>query len=360
MEVEIAQSALKDMLAVMCKVIPKSNVTPIYGGVLLTTGDGVLSMSSTDSVKSVMCTRVAHVEDGGEAILPGILLHDTVKQMPDEVVRISTNGNGCAVTCGKVRLRPVQLELAEADLLRFPSAETEVEVSLPTDLFAFMADGVCKCVAKEQFKPMLCGVHIVSKDGALRMQSSDTFRVLEVSTESDLGEFDAIVSTDCLGDAASLARGETVSIRIGEGRAFVSSDDMIHAGRVIVGAYPNVNALLRRGSGTSVTFDPDELGMALKRVRNVANDSNRVRISVEGGTMSVLAASQASGEVCDEIEVDTNGNDFQTWYGYRFLCDGVSAMSGETLLTTDGPSSPMMMESHDRCDVRYVLSPLRG
>lgn len=361
MEVRIAQSALSDMLAIACKVIPKNNIVPIYGGVLLNANDDGLSLTATDSVRSVLCMRPADVKEPGEVILPGMLLHDTVKQMPDEVVRLLTKGNDCEVSCGRVRLRPVQFEPWNASLLRFPQGvQRESEVTIPSDIFTFMIDRSCRCVAKEQLRPELCGVHIVSGDGILRMQATDSYRVIEVSTKSDLGEFEAIVSTDCLSDAASLARGESVTVSVGSGMAFVSSESMVHAGRVIAGTYPNLNALIKFGSRAKVSLDSSEFARSLKRVKNVAVDSGKVRLSVEGDVLTILAMSPASGEVRDEVYVDADGDGFMAWFSYKYLSEGVSAMCGETLLTTDGLSSPLVLESHDGCDVRYMLIPMRG
>lgn len=361
MEIRIAQSALKEMLAVACKVIPKTGVDPIYGGVLLTADEGSLSVSATDSTKSVISTRSANVTDPGEVILPGILLNDTVKEMPDELAVIRVGDGGCNLSCGKARMRPVLLDSADVELLRFPRSQCESEVTIPTDVFRFMVDRACKCVSKEQARPELQGVHITSGSGILRMQATDSYGFIDVSTEADIGAFDVIAAS--LDDIAGSVSDESVTIGTDGTRVFVTSGGIAHASRMLVGNFPDFDYIataMHRGDSSVVALDPLELSRALKRVGSVAKKAGRIGVSVSGESMVVSAASPALGEVSYEVDVDVDGDEFSSSYAYQVFANGVSVMSGETVMKTGGSGSALVMESHEKCGIRYLMLPMRG
>lgn len=360
MEVRIAQSSLRDMLAVACKVIPKTGVDPVYGGVLLAADGDSLSVSATDSTRSVVSTRRANVDEPGEVILPGILLNDTVKEMPDELAVIRVRDGGCSLSCGKARMRPVLLDSADVELLRFPQSRCESEVTVPTDVFRFMVDRACKCVSKEQARPELQGVHITSGNGILRMQATDSYGFIDVSTKADIGAFDVIAAS--LDDIAGSVSDESVTIGTDGTRVFVTSGGIAHASRMFVGRFPDfdyIAAATHRGDRSVVAFDPLELSRALKRIGSVAKKSGRVGVSVSGESMVVSAASPAFGEVSYEVDVDMDGDDFSSSYAYQVFVSGVSVMSGETVMRTGGSGSPLVMESHERCGIRYLMLPMR-
>jgi DNA polymerase-3 subunit beta len=361
MDVRIAQSVLKDMLAVACKVIPKAGVDPIYGGVLLTADGDTLSVSATDSTKSVVSTRRASVGEPGEVILPGIMLNDTVRQMPDELATIRVGDGGCELSCGKARMRPVQLESADVELLRFPRPSCDTEVTIPTGTFRFMVDRACRCVSREQAKPELRGVHVTSGNGMLRMQATDSYCFIDVSTTADIGSIDVIAAS--LDDIADSIDDDEVRIGAGDGRVFVTSGDIAHASRMLVGNFPDFDYIatgVRCGSSSVVTFDPAELSRAVRHVGGVAKKTGKVSVSVEGQSMVVSAASPMFGEVSYEMGVSVTGGPFSASYAYRVFSDGAAVMSGESFMKTGGSNSPLMMESSDLCSIRYLLLPIRG
>jgi len=90
MKLSIARSELLEALAVVSKGMSSRSTLPILSGILLGTSDGSLTLQSTDLEVSVRHSVPALVEMAGQTVVPGKLLNDIVRTLPDAAVTMET------------------------------------------------------------------------------------------------------------------------------------------------------------------------------------------------------------------------------------------------------------------------------
>ena len=359
MKLYVQQTSFAAALDAVCKRISKNNVNPIYGGVLLRTGNDALELTSTNSVRSIRHTVSAQVEEPGEIVLPGELLSKYVSKMPDGPVTVAIEQGGTVVKCGRSHLRLNHMDPRLFD--EFPVVESMASITMPRDLFVSMVDRASRYVLKEPTgNPQYMGVHVMSKDGLLKMLSTDGYRFFEASAHVDVGDFEATIDTEALRDMASMATADEVAMGVSESQVTMSCGSVSYVGRAISGTYPSFAMILDRlHRNTVVTVDPHDIASALARIAMVAKDNGRAVTTIGNDTVTLSASSPESGEAVAEVDADVTGPELTIGLSHRYLSEGLRSFGDTVDMAFDGPEKAVLMTAHDDCDILYLLMPMR-
>jgi DNA polymerase-3 subunit beta len=98
MKITIARSELLNALSVVGKGMSARSTLPILSGILFSASDGSILMQATDLEVSVRHTSPALIEKDGQVVLPGKLLTDIVRSLPEAAVTIETEGEVALVS----------------------------------------------------------------------------------------------------------------------------------------------------------------------------------------------------------------------------------------------------------------------
>lgn len=356
MKVTVQQTSFATALDSVCKGITKDNTNPIYGGVLIEVDDGVMNLTSMNSTRSIKCNISANVEDAGAAVLPGELLARTVAKMPDAPVSMVSDGTGMLIRCGRARLRLNSLEVRRFST--FPEIEPSTSIVVPSVMFSTMANKACRYVMREQAgRPECMGIHIVARDGILRMQATDSYRFFEASADVGADGFDAIVDVESIRDMAKMAPSDTVEIGVSDNQVTLASGSVSYVGRAIYGRFPDVSMVMPDTFATEVTVDPKDAIASLSRIEGIARQNGKIELSVHDGTVTLRASSPESGEAFEEFDVESRGDDVRVPLAYQFLLDGLKSMGEVVTIGFNGPTAPSIMRSVDGCDVMHFMMP---
>ena len=84
MKTTCSRDALASSLAVVSRGLSTRGTVQILAGVLLQVHDGKLGLAATDMEMSLRASLDANVEGEGSAVVPGRLLTDIVRLLPEE------------------------------------------------------------------------------------------------------------------------------------------------------------------------------------------------------------------------------------------------------------------------------------
>jgi DNA polymerase-3 subunit beta len=160
MRFTIARSELLDSLGVVTKALSSRTTLPILSGVLLSTLDDRIVLQSTDLEISIKDTVEANVEETGSVVLPGRLLAEVVRSLPEAAVKVETTTlDQVTVTCqtSSFTLR----SLSPEDFPRFPEVSAGKKIVAPTAVLQSLVRKVSKAVSRDEARPILTGVLMV-------------------------------------------------------------------------------------------------------------------------------------------------------------------------------------------------------
>jgi len=100
MKLHVNRDVLADAVAWTARILPSRPAVPVLGGILLDAYGEDLTLSAFDYEVSARATVEAEVAEPGRALIPGRVLAEITKSLPDRPVEIVTDGSEAILTCG--------------------------------------------------------------------------------------------------------------------------------------------------------------------------------------------------------------------------------------------------------------------
>lgn len=364
MKLSIARSELLDALSVVSKGMSARSTLPILSGILLNASDGSLTLQATDLEVSVRHSAPALIEGDGQTVVPGKLLTDIVRSLPEAAVTLELDGDTMAVRCQHSSF--TVRTLSPADFPKFPEIEVSSSVDLPADLLSAMARKVSKAVSRDETRAILTGILFVIDGHTLRMVATDSYRLAVTETlleSTDSVEMELVVPGRALEEASRLAASANkVTLGTSENQVVFSFGETTFVTRRIEGTFPNYKQLIPKDATTTVTVSTEELQAAVKRVSLLAMHNTPLKISVlaEDQTLSLSATTQDVGDASEDLMVKVDGGDVEIAFNHAFLTDGLASVPTDTVdLEIQSSLKPGLLKVDGDDKFLYLLMPVR-
>ncbi|MRR20969.1 DNA polymerase III subunit beta, partial [bacterium] len=346
MKLTMARGEMLEALGVANKGLSSRSTLPILAGILVTaTQEGNISFQATDLEISVRHEATGLVDQPGATVLPGRLMTEIVRSLPESAVSISIDGDTASIVCGQASFTVKTLNAD--DFPKFPEVTPEQTINIPTVVFSDLVGHVSKSVSRDETRPILTGVLLVVEGPSVKMVATDSYRlaVKETILESPAGEpIEVVVPARALEEAVKLSAGEkSVTIGVAENQIIFTFERTTFVTRRIEGAFPNYRQLIPKENNTTVTLNTEEFASAVKRVSLMAQHNTPVKISVttEDQTLSLSANSQDVGDASEDLMAKTDGQDVEIAFNHSYLNEGISAVKGDLItLATVGTMKP--------------------
>ncbi|MBN1192766.1 MAG: DNA polymerase III subunit beta [Coriobacteriia bacterium] len=364
MKISIARGELLDALSVVSRGLSSRTTLPILSGIHVSTNEDTVVFQATDLEVSIKTSCKARVETPGNSVLPGKLLTDVVRSLPEAAVTVTTNEKRTAqVVCGQSSFS--MKTLAPEDYPKFPEVNANQTISVPSEVFSHLVHQVSRSVSRDETRPILTGMLVMIEAGMLRMVATDSYRLCvgEVEVEGVGDDIELVVPGKAMEDVAKLAgSAESVSLGVSENQVIFTFGDTTFISRRIEGSFPNYRQLLPKEHSTRAVVDRVELLEAVKRVSLMAQHSTplRVKISAAEHTLTLSAATQDVGDASEDIQVVPDGEDVEIAFNHAYLLDGVSVAEGDTVaLEVSSPLKPGVLKPGKGDGFVYLLMPVR-
>jgi len=364
MKITIARSELLDALSIVGKGMSARSTLPILSGVLFSASDGLVQMQTTDLEVSVRHSSPALVEKEGQVVLPGKLLTDIIRSLPEAAVTLETEGEVALVRCQHSSFTVKMLN--PADFPRFPEVAVEKQVSLSSTTLASMVKQVSRAVSRDETRATLTGVLFAVEGPTVRMVATDSYRlaVREIILENEVGEdVEVVIPGKALEEVSRLAGDDDqVTLGVSENQIVFGFGMTTFVTRRIEGAFPNYKQLIPKETETNAVISTEEFAAAVKRVSLMAmhNSPLKISISVADQTLSMSANTQDVGDASEDLLVKAEGNDVEIAFNHAFLMDGLNSAPSQTLrLEVQSSLKPGVLRAVEDEGFLYLLMPVR-
>ena len=363
MKFSISRSELLDSLGVVTKALSSRTTLPILSGILVMALDNKVVLQSTDLEISIKDTVEANVEDAGSVVLPGRLLAEVVRSLPEAAVTIETKTfDQVAVTCGEAAF--VLRALSPEDFPRFPDVAPERKITVATPTLQSLVRKVAKAVSQDEARPVLTGVLMVVDGDTMRLVATDSYRLAiaeETLPEPVAERTEVVIPGKALEEIPRLAgEAETIEMGIADNQIVFEFGHSIYVTRRIEGTFPNYRQLVPEDGETKVVVKRAELEEAAKRVSLLAQHNAPLRLTISESTLTLKAQSQDIGEATESIMVQTQGEGLEIAFNHAFLIQGVTSSDDEELrFLASSPLKPGVLKSATGEGYTYLIMPVR-
>jgi DNA polymerase-3 subunit beta len=362
MKVVCQRDDLVQKLGVVARAVSTRANVQILSGVLLRAEAGRLNLAATDMELSLRSSLEAQIEGEGSVVVPGRLLVDLVRLLPENEVTFEHRAeeNVLHVTCG-----PSSATLntyAAEDFPRLPDLDAVGTFTVDRTSFLDTVSRVARSASRDESRPVLTGILVRFEAGKLVMAATDSYRlsVKETALESDTPDLEAIIPARALGELARIAQdGDTVEVGVHENQVVFATGDAWLTSRRIDGQFPNYRQLLPEGFEHDVTLPRGEILDVVRRVGVMVQRTSPIQLRFAEGELTVFARTQDVGEAKESVPVQFSGDPLEIGFNADFLREGIESIAADEIqLRLISPLRPAVIEG-DEDDPTYLIMPIR-
>src|SRR3954462_7604536 len=349
-------------LGVVSRGVSTRTTVQILAGILLHAADGKLELAATDMELSLRTSLEAQIESEGSVVVPGRLLLELARLLPDAEVTIEHKLEEAAVEIrsgsASYRLHTYNAE----DFPRLPEADAAERHEVDRETLLQTVARVSRSASRDESRPVLTGVLMRFEPGRIVMAATDSYRlsVKETTLEGSVPELEAIVPARALGELARIAvAGEGVELGVHENQVVFSTGDALLTTRRIDGQFPNYKQLVPETFDHEHSLPREELLDVVRRVAVMAQRNSPLRLRFADGELTVSAQTQDVGEARESLPAPFGAEPLEIGFNAEFLRDGVESVVGEQLrMKLISPLRPAVLQG-DVDDFLYLIMPIR-
>lgn len=375
MKFRVDRDAFSEAVQWTARVLPNRPTVPILAGIRLSVADESLSLSSFDYEVSARAAVEADVEEPGEVLIPGKLLAEISRSLPNRTVNVSLADNHVAIQCGNAAFSLNTMSLD--DYPQVP-AQPKLQGTVDSAVFAQAIQQVVIAASSDDSLPLLTGTQIEVTGNKMTLMATDRYRLslreIEWMPKDPSIEATVLVKSKVLTEVArAMSSAGEIELHLTEnddtGRSSIigfSAGTRQSTSILMDGDYPPVRRLFPEVTPLEYSCNRLELLEAVRRVSLVAERNSSVRLTFADGYLLLEAGQGDNAQAQESVEMISDAEELKTAFNPDYLQNGLSVCDTEFVrFGFTHPTKAAVMEGQpgrdepaDK-DFRYLLMPIR-
>ena len=362
LRITVAKDELAAKLAIVARGVSTRTTVLVLGGIQLRAEGGQLHVAATDMEVSLRSTVEAQVSGEGTVVVPGRLLLDIARSLPDSDVTIEHKPEEAVVvvTAGTANYR--LHTYSSEDFPRLPDVDNSSLHAIDRDALVETVNRVGRSASRDESRPVLTGILVRFEPGKIVMAATDSYRLAVKETEvgGNAPEIEAIVPSRALQELARIASsGDTVEVGVHENQVLFSTDGAWLTTRRIDGQFPNYRQLLPEQFEHELTLPRVELLEVVRRAAVMIQRATPLQLRFAEGELTVIARTHEVGESQESMPIGFTGETLEIGFNAEFLRDGLESMDGDDVrFKLISPLRPAVIQG-EADDFTYLVMPIR-
>src|SRR5437764_2668384 len=358
----VARDELAAKLAIVSRGVSTRTAVLVLGGIQLRAEAGKLHLAATDMEVSLRATVEAQVADEGVAVVPGRLLLDIARSLPEGEVSIEHKPEEAVVVVAAgsatYRLHTYSTE----DFPRLPDVDEGSLHAIEREALVETIGRVSRSASRDESRPVLTGILVRFEPGKVVMAATDSYRlaVKETPVTGTLPELEAIIPARALQELARIAAGaDEVQLGVQDNHVVFGADSTWLTTRRIDGQFPNYRQLLPEQFEHEVPLPREEVLEVVRRVSLMAQRNSPNRLRFADGELTVSAITRGIGEARESLPASYVADAMEIGFNAEFLRDGLASVDSPTVrMKLISPLRPAVLEG-ESSDYTYLIMPIR-
>lgn len=346
-------------------------MTALLGIVIDASSD--VTLSASDLETSARSSFSADIKEKGRVLVPGRLLAEISRALPNKPVSFTLDGNRVLVTAGSAKFTLPTLPINEyPNLPKMP----ETSGQIASDVFATAINQVAVAAGRDDSLPTLTGIHVDINKETITLAATDRYRlaVREINWTPNNPEetTTALLRARTLADAArTISSTKNISFAVApntsnERLIGFTTEQKSMTSRQLDGTFPPYRHLLPSESIATAVVDVATLLDSVRRVALVTDKTVPLRLKFANNSLQLEAGAGDDAQATEEIQISYSGEPIDIAFNPTFLADGLNAL-GTTYVNIafTGSNKPAVLSGKNKADgeidgsYRYLLMPMR-
>ncbi len=330
--------SVQDMVSalnIVTRAIAARSTIQVMEGVLFTSCAEGLRLTCTDLALGIETHIDAEFSEEGSAVLPGKLLAEFVRKLPEGSMEIRVDEqNVASLRCAGSRTTLSGLAAEEFPAL--PEVGEAKTIEVTRSALRDMIQRTTFAIATDETRPILTGCLIETKETELSMIAVDGFRLAlrKETFPSELPPLSVVVPGKVLNEIARILDDteEPVSLQWGKTHLLADMGKTRVVARLLEGEFIRYQQILPSEWQTRIVVVKKELEAAIDRASLMAREgkNNLVKLHIEENRL-LITSNAERGEVNEEIQVQFEGRELDIAFNVRYLIDTLRAIEDENI-----------------------------
>jgi DNA polymerase-3 subunit beta len=361
LRITVEKDELAAKLGIVARGVSSRTAVLVLGGIQLRAEGGRLHLAATDMEVSLRASMDATVTGEGVVIVPGRLLLDIARSLPDSTVSIEHRPEEAVVvlTSGTANYR--LHTYSSEDFPRLPDVESGTLHAVDREALVETVARVGRSASRDESRPVLTGILVRFEPGKIVMAATDSYRlaVKETTVDATLPELEAIIPARALQELARIASSDEIQLGLLENHVVFGADGTWLTTRRIDGQFPNYRQLLPEQFEHELAMPREEVLEVVRRVSLMAQRNSPIRLRFGDGELTVSAITQDVGEARESVPAPYNGDPLEIGFNAEFLRDGLDSVDSDSItFKLISPLRPVVLEG-EVADYVYLIMPIR-
>jgi DNA polymerase-3 subunit beta len=373
MKFTIEQGKLVDVVNWVSRSLSSRPIQTALLGIVIDAEGNKVVLSGSDLETASRATTEAEVSTSGKVLVPGKLLADISRSLPNKPVTIQLDGTRVLVTAGSAKFTLPILPIQEYPNL--PEMPETLGV-IDADLFNQAVAQVAIAAGKDDSLPSLTGVHVEVIGENITMAATDRYRLavreLTFNPARPNTEAVALMRARTLHDAAkTLATSKNVNIALAPASsndrlAGFQTDSKSTTTRLLDGTFPPYRHLLPQESLTTTVIEVAPFLDAVRRVALVTDKTIPLKLTFNGNSVTLEAGGGDEAQANEVFEINKTGEDLSIAFNPNYLLDGLHAINApyaQISFNTSSKAAILMgkpaVDAHAFDNFKYLLMPTK-
>ena len=341
----------------------------ILEGVLLQTEENELLLTCTDGSLTIRSRVKATIEQDGAVILPGKLLTEIVRKLPEGLASFQMNDK-MVVTVRCAQSRSTIIGMIADDFPSIKDLFSTHGLHLPQKRLREMINKVTFAIATvQESRQALTGCLLEITKEELRLVGLDGFRLaIQILRDNfvlpdGIDTLSAIIPGHAMNEMSRIMTDEKnmVTFHIDKTHLMAVIGDTILVTTLLAGEYINYRQILPTEWLTRVTVKSKELQEAIDRTSLIAREgkNNLIRMEATNDHLQLSSMSE-TGDAFEEMDIILEGEKIEIAFNARYISDVIKNVEDECcVLSMNTNVSPCVISPVNGDEYLYLVLPVR-
>ncbi len=323
----ISSSLLQKQLQTVSGVMGSGSALPILENVLFEIEDKTLTLTASDLETSMSSRITVDMADGDIRVaIPGKIIMDTLKTLPDIPVSFTINENNHNVEISAGEGRYNTQGYPGDEFPKTPEIESEATISISTGALSKSIRKAIIATSNDNLRPMMNGIFCEIENEKATFVATDAHKLVKYTRNDVKADKDTsfILPKKPLNHLKNILPQDSekiVVIRYNQTNASFIFENYTLVCRLIDGKYPNYQVAIPTNNPNVLVIDKMSFIQAIQRVSLYANQSTfQIRLKISGQELFLSAEDMDyAKEAKERLECQYDGDDLEIGFNSKFL-----------------------------------------
>jgi len=337
MKFVVSSSELVKNVSNISGVIAPNPLVPILENFLFELDKNSLIVTASDMQTVMVADLMVDSSDSVSVAIPGKLLMDTLKSLPEQPITVSISNEtfGVEITTSNGRFKIAGEN--PMDFPRAPQVNKNFNIELDSQILASAINNTLFATSTDDLRPAMTGVYIDIQEESTTFVATDGHRLIRYRRE-DIKS--STPTTMILPRKAlnlikiSLPSGSVpVITEFSNSNAFFSFGNIKLICRLIDERYPDYENVIPKANPHRMTLERSKFLNSLKRIAIFSNKTtHQIRLKITADELTISAEDlDYSNEAVEKISCEYVGDDMEIGFNAKFLAEMLSNISSSII-----------------------------